>query len=399
MKILIINNGSTSSRFQFYDTDRQLILAEGGAENINTDTSYYKYKSVNSKSIKEKMLIGNYDQAFNIMLSFLFHKDIGVIRNKNEIDAISHRVVHGADLYNEATLINDNVLNNILYLAEFSPIHNLNTYKSIKNCFNEFGNIPNVAIFDTAFHQTIPEHNFLYPIPKEYYEKYKIRKYGFHGISYNYSLNRYSQLTNIDKEKLNLIICHMGGGCSMCCVKNGKSYDTTMGFTPVSGLMMASRSGSIDPSMIPYLMEKENLSAKEIITMLNNESGYLAIANDKDAKSIVERSENNDEDAILLRKMIDKDFKYNLMSMLSNMDRVDSIILTGGMSAKNYQQREMFLSNLELFGISIDKELNKKIFDEEAQLNAKDSKFNIFLIPANEELEMANQTIKVLNRR
>lgn len=185
----------------------------------------------------------------------------------------------------------------------------------------------------------------------------------------------------------------------MCCVKNGKSYDTTMGFTPVSGLMMASRSGSIDPSMIPYLMEKENLSAKEIITMLNNECGYLAIANDKDAKSIVERSENNDEDAILLRKMIDKDFKYNLMSMLSNMDRVDSIILTGGMSAKNYQQREMFLSNLELFGISIDKELNKKIFDEEAQLNAKDSKFNIFLIPANEELEMANQTIKVLNRR
>ncbi len=396
MKILVINNGSTSARFELFDMSKNITLIKGGSENIGTADSYYKVETKDGLKYTKNVDIQNYDAAFNLMLRVLSDKTVSGIDSISEIDVIGHRVVHGGQKYTNAVIIDKDVINDIQELSSLAPLHNLSTIATIKSCNKYLGGVKNVAVFDTAFHSTIPKENYLYAIPKKYYEKYGIRKYGFHGISYKYVLDRYSHLNKINKENINSVICHMGGGCSMCTIKNGESFDTTMEFSPLSGLIMASRSGSIDPSIIPYLMDKENITAMEIINILNEKSGYLAICNDKDAKKIVERSEKNDVDAILLRKMINKNFKQNLLAMMSNLERVDSIILTGGMNAKNYQQREMFMGGLENFGVKIDNDTNKKIFDQEAVISTVDSKIPIFVIPTNEELEIANQCKKLI---
>lgn len=396
MKILVLNNGSTSARFELFDMDKNITLVKGGSENIGTPNSYFKIETKDGIKYTENVDIQNYDIAFNLMLEILLDKKISGINSVLKIDVIGHRVVHGGQKYTKAVIIDKDVINDIKELSSLAPLHNLSTINTIKSCDEYLNGIKNIAVFDTAFHSTIPKENYLYAIPNKYYEKYGIRKYGFHGTSYKYVLDRYSDLMKINKEDINSVICHMGGGCSMCTIKNGKSYDTTMEFSPLSGLIMASRSGSIDPSIIPYIMEKENITAKEIINILNEKSGYLAISNDKDAKKIVERSEQNDEDAILLRKMINRDFKKNLLAMMSNLAKVDSIILTGGMNTKNHQQREMLMSGLENFGIKIDTDINRKIFDQEAVISTADSKIPIFVIPTNEELEIANQCKKLI---
>lgn len=399
MIVLVINNGSSSSRFSVIETDNDLVLAQGGAENIGSLTSYYKYE--NYKGVKEKidMHISNHSEALTIMNSYIFSSSLGVLSSIKDIDVIGHRVVHGGEKYTKATIIDDNVLKDIDELSIMAPLHNTKAIESIINCKIKFPNIDNVAVFDTAFHSTIPKENFMYAIPKELYEKYGIRKYGFHGTSYSYVLDRYSSIASKEINTINTVICHLGGGCSMCAIKDGKSFDTTMEYTPLSGLIMANRSGTIDTAIIPRIMQIYNVSAEETIELLNNKGGYLAIANDKDAKSIVERSKLGDEDAKFLRKMVDHDFKKYLLSMMSNLTKLDSIILTGGMGAKNKEQRELFLSNLDLFGLKLDKNKNNQTFDTEAIISCDESKIPIYVIPTNEEMEIAKQCKKIKEKR
>lgn len=399
MLVLVLNSGSTSLRFCLYDTESTKILARGSGEGIETRFSYYKY--VNNKNNIKKEDISLYDNidVLSLMCRDLVDKDIGVIKELNKIDAIGHRIVHGGEKYIHATIIDDKVISDIQDLSLLAPMHNEKDLSLIKNCQKIFGNTINVGVFDTSFHSTIPIQNYLYAIPKEFYEKYGIRKYGFHGISYNYVLNRYCDIVSQDKENINTVICHLGGGSSICAIKNGKSFDTTMGLTPLSGMMMASRCGSIDPSIVYYAMKKMNLSIDELFNILNNDSGYYSICNSKNMPDIVERSLNNDTDAILLRNMIAKDFKSNLFSMMANLPRIDSIILTGGIGEKNKEQRKMLLSGLETFGIIIDKEKNSQCFNTDAIISTSDSKIPVYVVQSDEEQEIANQTFKVLMKR
>lgn len=399
MIVLVINNGSTSSRFSIIDPEKNILLATGGAENIGTSSSYYKYENYRGDKEKVKVDIKNYNEALTIMTTYILSNNLGVINSIKDIDVIGHRVVHGGEKYTKATFIDDTVLDDIKKLSILAPLHNMKAVETISNCQSKFEGIDNIAVFDTAFHSTIPKENYLYAIPKELYEKYKIRKYGFHGTSYSYVLNRYVDITQKDKDTTNIVICHLGGGCSMCAVKDGKSFDTTMEYTPLSGLIMASRSGSIDPSVIPYIMKIYNISADEVIDMLNNKSGYLAMCGEKDAKAIVDRSLLNDDDAIFLRRMSNYNFKKHLLSMMANLENVDSIVMTGGMSAKNREQRELFLSNLNQFGIQVDNEKNKNVFDNEAIISSEKSNIPIYVIPTDEEKEIANQCKKLIKKR
>lgn len=399
MIFLVINNGSTSLRFSVIDATNNLIMAHGGIECIGTSKSYFKYENYNGIKERIDMNINNCAEALKLINLYIFDKKIGVLNSKENITAIGHRIVHGGEKYKEATIIDEVVLSDISKLSNIIPLHGTKTIESIIECQHNFKNTCNIAVFDTAFHSTIPKENYLYAIPKELYEKYGIRKYGFHGISYNYVLNRYSNIINKNLDSINTIICHLGGGSSICAIKNGKSFDTTMGYTPLSGLIMASRSGNIDPTILPVIMQIYNITANEAIAMLNNLSGYFAICNDKSAKNVVERSEKGDSDAILLRNMLNLDFKRNLLSMIANLDRIDSIIMTGGIGSKNIEQREMFLSNLEQFGISLDKKKNNNVFAKEDLISNTNSKIPIYVIPTNEELEIANQCKKIMTKR
>ena len=399
MLILVLNGGSTSLRFSLYDTKCNDILARGSGEGIGTEFSYYKY--INNKGLTQKLdlPLSNVNDVLAMLCSDIVDKDLGVIKKLSDIDAIGHRIVHGGEKYTQATIINDAVISDIEELSLLAPMHNTKSISLINECKQVFENVINVGVFDTSFHSTIPIQNYLYAIPKEFYEKYKVRKYGFHGISYNYVLNRYCDITSRNKENTNVVICHLGGGSSICAIKNGKSFDTTMGLTPLSGMMMASRCGDIDPTVVYYALKKMNLSADELFRILNNDSGYYSISNSKNMQDIVERSLNNDSDAILLRQMVDRDFKRNLLSMMVNLSRIDSIVLTGGIGEKNKEQREMLLSDLDAFGIVIDKEKNNQCFNNESIISDNSSRIPIYVIPADEEREIANQTSKLLIKK
>lgn len=396
MKVLVINNGSTSARFSIFDIDTKELLASGGVEGIGTDLSYYKYENNRGDRKKVYLPINNGSDVLPLMFSDVFDTKIGVLKTNKEISVIGHRIVHGGEKYTKATFIDDNVLKDIENLSVMAPMHNSSSIETIRECQKLFKLNDNVAVFDTSFHLTIPKENYLYAIPKEFYEKYKIRKYGFHGISYNYVLKRYCTLTNTCKNDTNIIVCHLGGGSSICAIKNGKSFDTTMGNTPLSGLMMASRSGSIDPAIISNIMKIKNISIEDAIDILYNQSGYYAICNSKNMENIVEKSKTGNKDAILLRNMIDKDFKRYLLGMMANLSNVDAIIVTGGIGSKNKEQREMLLSNLEQFGIFLDRKKNNQTFNQEAIISADESKIPIYVIPSNEEKEIADQAIQLI---
>ena len=399
MKVLVVNNGSTSLRFCLYDISKNIELASFNVENIGSNNAYYKYQNYKLFSECKKTTIESYKEAFDIMISYLLDSNNGVITSLNEIIAIGHRVVHGGEKYTHATLIDEKVLKDISDLAKFAPLHNKKSKEIIELCQREFKGILNVAVFDTAFHLTMPKENFLYAIPLKLYEEHGIRKYGFHGISYNYVLNRYSDIIEEDKENINTIICHLGGGSSICSIKNGVSFDTTMEFTPLSGLIMATRSGSIDPGIIPIIQNVYNCNIDEAIEILNKESGYYAITGLKGMKEIVDKSLEGDNNAIFLRKMINNNFKKHLLSMMANLEKVDSLIMSGTIGSKNKEQREMLLGNLEFFGLKLDYEKNNLLFNQEGIISDISSKIPIYVIPTNENLEIANQCVKVLKKR
>lgn len=399
MQILVINCGSTTIKFQLIDMKNEKIIAKGRCDKIGLTGSNVIYNNVKDEySHNLDVSMPTHKEAMEVLLNTLLDKKFGVIDSIDEISAVGHRVVHGGEKFSTAVLVDDSIINEIEKLSELAPLHNPGALTGITAVMEVASKLPNVVVFDTAFHQTIPDYNYLYAIDHNYYEKYSIRKYGFHGTSYMYILSRLVEILDKPKEEINAIVCHLGGGASICAIKNGKSYDTSMGFTPLEGLVMETRSGDIDPAAVLKIMEKENLSIDEMSNILNKKSGRLGICGVGDLRELIASAKAGNVLAPLARKIQANRTKKYIGSYMAQLNRVDAIVFTGGVGENNADEREMSVGDMDMLGVVIDNNANDEGSGKESKISAADSKVPVFVIPTNEELEIAIQTMEVINK-
>ncbi|WP_044893399.1 acetate kinase [Bacillus alveayuensis] len=391
-KILAINAGSSSLKFQLFDMPSEEVLTKGLVERIGLENSIFNM-TVNGEKKKEVMDIADHSVAVQLLLQKL--TEYGIIKSLDEIEGIGHRVVHGGELFNDSALITEDTLQKIEALSDLAPLHNPANVIGIKAFQDVLPNVPAVAVFDTAFHQTMPEESYLYSLPYEYYEKYGIRKYGFHGTSHKYVTERAAELLGRPIEQLRLISCHLGNGASIAAVEGGKSIDTSMGFTPLEGVAMGTRSGSIDPALIPYIMHKTGQDADEVINVLNKKSGLLGLSGlSSDLRDIEEAAENGHPRAKLaLQVFADRIHKY-IGSYAARMCGVDAIIFTAGIGENSDVVRERVLRGLEFMGVYWDPALNK-VRGKEAFINYPHSPVKVIVIPTNEEVMIARDVVRI----
>ena len=395
MKVLVINCGSSSLKYQLIDMENEQVLAKGNYERIGQGNSFVTHKVAGEKYVIEHS-VSSHKEAFEIMLEQLQHNDYGVIKDLKEINAIGHRIPHGTDIFDKSVLITDEVIAEIEKTTELAPIHNPPTINGIKACKEIMPGKPMVAVFDTAFHHTISKERYIYPIPYKYYEKYKMRKYGFHGTSHRYVSARVAELMGKKKEKLKTVVCHLGQGASLCAVLNGESVDTSMGFTPVAGIPMCARSGDLDPSIVTFLMRKEGLTPDEIDTILNKESGVLGISGvSPDFRDIEKEADEGNERAILARKTYCYLVAQYIAKYGVSMQGIDVIAFTAGIGENQINIRKMICENLEWLGVKIDLEKNN-CRGEEVEISTPDSKIKVWIVPTNEELVIARDTKQIV---
>ena len=395
MKVLVINCGSSSLKYQLIDMENEEVLAKGNYERIGQGNSFVTHKVAGEKYVIENP-VESHKEAFEFMLKQLLHEKYGVIKDVKEINAVGHRVPHGTDLFDKSVLITDEVIEEIASCEDLAPIHTPPILNGIKACKEIMPDKPMVAVFDTAFHQTIPEERYIYPIPYKYYEKYKMRKYGFHGTSHRYVSARVAELIGKKKEELKTVVCHLGQGASLCAVLNGKSVDTSMGFTPVAGIPMCARSGDLDPSIVTFLMKKEGFTPDEIEAILNKESGVLGISGvSPDFRDIEKEADEGNKRAILARKA----YCYLVAQYIAKygvaMNGIDVIAFTAGIGENQINIRKMICENLEWLGVKIDLEKNNAR-GEEIEISTKDSKIKVWVVPTNEELVIARDTKQIV---
>ena len=348
--------------------------------------------------MNEEVPMPTHKEGMEVLLNTLMDKEHGVIESIDEIYAIGHRVVHGGEKFSSSVLITDEVVKTVEELVDLAPLHNPGCLMGIKAMMEIAPNKKNVAVFDTAFHQTMPVYNYLYAIDYKYYTNNKIRRYGFHGTSYQYVLGRLEELLAKKKEDINAIVCHLGGGASICAIKNGKSYDTSMGFTPLEGLVMETRCGDLDPSIVTRLMKDENLSIEEVENVLNKKSGRLGICGIGDQRQMMQAEKDGNEQAKLARKIQTNRVKKYIGSYIAELNRVDAIVFTGGIGENNADERERIVSDMECLGIELDKEINNASSAKEARISKDSSKIGLYVIPTNEELEIARQTVDIVSK-
>ena len=395
MKVLVINCGSSSLKYQLIDMENEQVLAKGNYERIGQKNSFVTHKVAGEKYVIEHP-VSSHKEAFEIMLEQLQHKDYGVIKDLNEINAIGHRIPHGTDIFDKSVLITDEVIAEIEKTTELAPIHNPPTINGIKACKEIMPGKPMVAVFDTAFHHTISKERYIYPVPYKYYEKYKMRKYGFHGTSHRYVSTRVAELIGKKKEELKTVVCHLGQGASLCAVLNGESVDTSMGFTPVAGIPMCARSGDLDPSIVTFLMRKEGLTPDEIDTILNKESGVLGISGvSPDFRDIEKEADEGNERAVLARKAYCYLVAQYIAKYGVSMNGIDVIAFTAGIGENQINIRKMICENLEWLGVKIDLEKNN-CRGEEVEISTPDSKIKVWIVPTNEELVIARDTKQIV---
>ena len=395
MKVLVINCGSSSLKYQLIDMENEQVLAKGNYERIGQKNSFVTHKVAGEKYVIEHP-VSSHKEAFEIMLEQLQHKDYGVIKDLNEINAIGHRIPHGTDIFDKSVLITDEVIAEIEKTTELAPIHNPPTINGIKACKEIMPGKPMVAVFDTAFHHTISKERYIYPVPYKYYEKYKMRKYGFHGTSHRYVSARVAELIGKKKEELKTVVCHLGQGASLCAVLNGESVDTSMGFTPVAGIPMCARSGDLDPSIVTFLMRKEGLTPDEIDTILNKESGVLGISGvSPDFRDIEKEADEGNERAVLARKSYCYLVAQYIAKYGVSMNGIDVIAFTAGIGENQINIRKMICENLEWLGVKIDLE-NNNCRGEEVEISTPDSKIKVWIVPTNEELVIARDTKQIV---
>ncbi len=396
MYILVFNCGSSSVRYQLINAQTKDARCKGLLERIGLPKSKLTHCVDEKKHVIEKDT-ANHDEAVKFILEVLTDPVIGAISDLKEIQIVGHRVVHGGEKYSTAVLIDAQAEKNIEDCIALAPLHNPANLMGIRACGKFLKSTPQAAVFDTAFHQTMPKHAYLYAIPCEYYDKYKIRRYGFHGTSHRFVSRRAAGILRKAPEDLKIITCHMGNGASVAAVKNGKVCDTSMGFTPLAGLIMGTRSGDIDPSIIPYLMKNEGISSDEIDSLLNKKSGILGISGISSDMRDIENAAWNEknEKAQLALDMYHYRIIQYIGAYAAAMNGVDAVVFTGGVGENGWETREEILKNLTYLGIKIDMEKNKSR-GKEIVISTSDSKVIAMVVPTNEELEIAEECLKLL---
>ncbi|NVJ53207.1 MAG: acetate kinase [Campylobacteraceae bacterium] len=394
MLILVLNAGSSSLKYQLIDVETAEVKANGLCERIGID-GVMKHEIAENRKLTIDHPMPTHKEAIEFMLNILTKNDTKVIDSIDEISAIGHRVVHGGEYFKESTIIDKNVIEKIERLIPLAPLHNPAHLLGIKICQELMPTKPNVAVFDTAFHQTMPEENYLYAVPHEDYTEHKLRKYGFHGTSHYYVSNEAIKM--LQKEQSKVIVCHLGNGSSICAVKDGRSIDTTMGLTPLEGLMMGTRSGDIDAGVIPYLLEKKDMDANQIIDYLNKKSGILGVSGiSSDLREVIKAANDGDQRATICIEMMCNRIRKYICSYAGVLGGVDAICFTAGIGENADIIREKVCSGLEFIGVEIDKTKNKEREKANREINKKDSKIKIFVIPTNEEFVIAQDTYKLV---
>ncbi len=391
MKIMSINAGSSSLKFSLFDMKNQTCIASGYFERVTLPNSFYTIK-YNGEKIREEVEMPNHTVAVEVLLDRLV--SLHIISSLDEIDGIGHRLVHGADKYDHSVIITDEVVEDLKKYIPLAPLHNPANILGIEAVKKALPNVPMVGVFDTAFHQTMDEINYIYPVPYEWYTKYGVRKYGFHGTSHCYISKQIPRL--LGKDEYKAIICHLGSGGSLSLVKNGKCLDTTMGFTPLAGIMMGTRSGDIDASIIPYIMEQTGKTLDEVMNDLNKKSGFLGLSEkSSDFRDIYAGVKENDKKCVLaFEKYVSTVVKY-IAEYYVEADGVDAIIFTAGLGENAAEAREAIVKKLSCLGITLNEEANQ-IRGEEVCISAPESKVSLYVVPTNEELMIAQDTVELI---
>jgi len=396
MKVLVINTGSSSLKYQLIDMENEDVLAKGVCDRIGLEHSFLKHSKIGGDAVVIEKDLYNHKIAVQEVLAALTDTETGVISNMSEIAAVGHRIVHGGEEFQDSVIIDDKVMDAIKECVELAPLHNPSNIVGIEACQHIMPNIPMVAVFDTAFHQTMPSYAYIYALPYEIYEKYRLRKYGFHGTSHKYVAHKAAEILGKPIEELKIVTCHLGNGASICAVKNGKSVETSMGFTPLQGLCMGTRSGTIDPAVISYLMEKEKMTLKDVSDFLNKKSGVLGVSGvSSDFRDVQDAAENGNKRAMLSLDIFCYKVKRFIGDYMAVMNGADAVVFTAGIGENNALVRSKVLEDMEFLGISIDWEKNE-IIGKEIDVSAPDSKVKTLVIPTNEELAIARETQKLL---
>ena len=395
MKVLVINAGSSSLKYQLIDMTDESVLAKGNCERIGTDSSFIGFKTPDGGKVEREAEMKNHTQAFEAVKNALLDPEYGAIKDLSEVSAIGHRVVQGGAYFDHSVLIDSEVLNKVKELSPLAPLNNPAHLQGIDACTEVFGkDVPQVAVFDTAFHQTMPEKAYMFAVPYEYYEKYGVRKYGFHGTSHRYVSAKMAELMGKPIEELKIITCHIGNGSSITAVKNGKVVDTTMGLTPLGGFMMGTRSGSLDPSVVTFIAEKEGMSISEIETVLNKKSGLLGVSGiSSDDRDVTAAENEGNARAKLAHEMLYYQIAQYVGSYFVAMGGCDAIVFTAGLGENQPVLREKVCDYLECLGVKLDKDVNNAtIHGKQGTLTTADSKIRVELIATDEEMVIARDT-------
>ena len=398
MKVLVINAGSSSLKYQLIDMDDESVLAKGNAERIGIPNSLLKHTAKGKDTIEIKAEFANHVDAIKMVINTLIDPEHGVIKSMDEIGAVGHRIVHGGESFAASVVIDDEVMKAIEANIVLAPLHNPANIMGIKACKNVMPNTPMVAVFDTAFHQTMPREAFMYAIPYEDYKELGIRRYGFHGTSHKYVSKKAAQILGKPIESLKIVTCHLGNGSSVAAVKDGKCIDTSMGFTPLAGLPMGTRCGDIDPAIVMFLKENKNMSDEEINKYLNKESGVLGLSGiSSDFRDLHKAAEEGNERAQLALDVFNYSVKKYIGAYAAAMGGLDCVVFTAGIGENTPHVREKVCSGLEFLGIKIDPQLNNKMVRGlEGQISTADSKVKVLVIPTNEELMIARETLELI---
>ncbi len=397
MKIFVVNAGSSSLKYQLIDMENEKVLCKGLCERIGV-TGSISHKAADGREYSAETAMPTHSEAFEAVVYAMTQSEAKVIDSFDEVSAIGHRIVQGGSIFKGSCLITPKALQDIDDLGALAPLHNPAHVLAIKACIKTFGEKkPQVAVFDTSFHQTMPSKAYMFALPYEYYEKYGVRKYGAHGTSHHFVSDRVAALEGKDKKDVKIITCHLGNGCSITAIKDGVCVDTSMGFTPLDGFMMGTRTGTLDPSALTFIAEKENLSPADINRICNKESGVLGVSGvSNDNRDVAEAAKNGNQRAALAIEMQRYQILKFVGSYIAAMNGVDAIAFTGGIGENDAALREYVCENLAYIGAKMDKEKNQ-IRGEEIKISTEDSKVNIYIIPTNEELAIARDTLRIIS--
>ncbi|HEX3027855.1 MAG TPA: acetate kinase [Clostridia bacterium] len=396
MKILVINAGSSSLKFQLIDMDGEKLLVKGNCDRIGIDNSVMKYEKTGCDEIVRLKEMKNHNDAIEAVIEALIDKEIGVISSMSEISGVGHRVLHGGEKFHNPEKINLKVMDAVRECIPLGPLHNPANIMGIEGCQKAMPDTPMVAVFDTGFHQTMPKHAYMYPLPYDVYKKYSIRKYGFHGTSHKYIGNRTAEFLDRSPVGLKIVSCHLGNGASICAIKDGVCVDTSMGLTPLDGLEMGTRCGTIDPAVVTFLMKKENMTPDEMDTYMNKKSGVLGVSGvSSDFRDLSAAAKEGNERAKLAIDIFCYRVKTFIGSYAAAMNGVDAIVFTGGIGENDSNVRKQCLEGLEFLGVHFDEEKNK-IRGKELEISLPDAKVKTLIIPTNEELAIARDTKRII---